>query len=74
MEASPRPDVPTLIAGFIQDRVRSNRPILIGLCGPQGAGKSTACDNARRFNAGRLLEKPGLTTLPPLSMISISRA
>ncbi|MEE8658709.1 Zeta-toxin domain-containing protein [Acetobacteraceae bacterium EV16G] len=51
-------DVPTLIAAFIQDRVRSDRPILIGVCGPQGAGKSTACSNARH-----LLESSGLTTL-----------
>lgn len=51
-------DVPTLIAAFIQDRLRSDRPVLIGLSGPQGAGKSTACVNARH-----LLEKSGLTTL-----------
>ncbi|UYH50500.1 hypothetical protein N5W20_05055 [Candidatus Kirkpatrickella diaphorinae] len=58
MEEPSHPDVPTLIATFIQGRVKSDRPDLIGLCGPQGAGKSTACDKVRLR-----LEKSGLTTL-----------
>lgn len=57
-DAASLPDVPTLITAFIRDRIRSDRPVLIGVCGPQGAGKSTACANARH-----LLGASGLTTL-----------
>lgn len=52
-----RSEVATLLAAFIQPRIKFDRPLLIGLCGPQGAGKSTTCAQAQH-----LLESEGLAT------------